>query len=57
MLGPLFVAVFSTLTGHDSIGVLSLVALFLVGFLLLAFGRKKIDAAQQAAMAERDSEN
>ncbi len=57
VLGPLFVAVFSTLTGHDSIGVLSLVALFLVGFLLLAFGRKKMDAAQQAAMAERDSEN
>lgn len=52
VMGPLFVAVFSSITGHDSIGVLSLVALFLIGFLILAFGRKKMDAAQQAAQRE-----
>ena len=52
VMGPLFVAVFSSLTGHDSIGVLSLVVLFGIGFLILAFGRKKMDAAQLAAREE-----
>lgn len=52
VLGPVFVAVFSSLTGHDSIGVLSLVVLFGIGFFILAFGRKKMDAAQLAAQEE-----
>ena len=52
VLGPVFVAVFSSLTGHDSIGVLSLVVLFAVGFVILFVGRKKMEASQLAARSE-----
>ena len=52
VLGPVFVAVFSSLTGHDSIGVLSLVVLFAVGFVILFAGRKKMEASQLAARSE-----
>ncbi len=40
VIGPVLVAAFTQLTGRDSIGVLSLVILFLIGFCILFFGRK-----------------
>lgn len=39
MIGPLLVALFTQLTGRDSIGVISLAILFLVGLVLLAAGQ------------------
>lgn len=40
VIGPVLVAAFTQITGRDSIGVLSLVILFLIGFCILFFGRK-----------------
>lgn len=40
VIGPLLVASFTQLTGRDSIGVISLALLFLVGFVLLQIGQK-----------------
>ncbi len=40
VIGPLLVAAFTQLTGKDSIGVISLAILFLVGFVLLVFGQR-----------------
>lgn len=56
VVGPVLVAVFSSATGHDSIGVLSLVVLFLIGFLILLFGRKKMADSQALAQAEGTKE-
>ncbi len=41
VIGPLLVALFTQLTGRDSIGVISLAILFLAGFVLLAVGQRK----------------
>ena len=41
VIGPLLVALFTQLTGRDSVGVISLAILFLVGFVLLAVGQRK----------------
>ena len=48
MIGPLLVAFFTQLTGRDSIGVISLALLFLVGFFILFTGRKKLFSEQVA---------
>ncbi len=42
VIGPVLVAVFTQLTGRDSIGVVSLALLFLLGFCILFFGRRTI---------------
>ncbi len=44
VIGPALVAAFTQITGKDSIGVLSLVLLFLIGFCILFFGRKTVFA-------------
>lgn len=41
VIGPLLVAMFTQLTGRDSIGVISLAILFLVGLVLLLLGQRK----------------
>ena len=46
VIGPLLVAFFTQLTGRDSIGVISLALLFLVGFFILFTGRKKLFSEQ-----------
>ncbi len=48
VIGPALVAVFTKVTGRASIGVLSLVILFLVGFSILFFGRKTLFAQEKA---------
>jgi len=42
VIGPILVAMFTQLTGRDSIGVLSLVILFAIGGGILIFGRKTL---------------
>lgn len=42
VIGPMLVAVFTQLTGRDSIGIISLCILFLLGFFILFFGRKTL---------------
>lgn len=44
VIGPLLVALFTQLTGRDSIGVISLAILFLVGLVLLLLGQKRSEA-------------
>ena len=46
VIGPLLVALFTQLTGRDSIGVISLAILFVVGLLILLASRKYGDKAQ-----------
>ncbi len=41
VIGPLLVALFTQLTGRDSIGVISLAILFLVGLVLLLLGQRR----------------
>lgn len=41
VLGPLLVALFTQLTGRDSIGVISLAILFLLGLVLLLAGQRQ----------------
>ena len=41
VIGPLLVAMFTQLTGRDSIGVISLAVLFLLGFVLLSLGQRR----------------
>ncbi len=41
VIGPLLVALFTQLTGRDSVGVISLALLFLVGFVLLLTGQRQ----------------
>lgn len=41
VIGPLLVAMFTQLTGRDSIGVISLAILFLVGLVLLLLGQRR----------------
>ena len=43
VIGPALIAVFSQLTGRDSIGILSLLVLFIAGGLILLLGRKRIE--------------
>ena len=43
VIGPLLVAAFTQLTGRDSIGVISLAILFLLGFVLLQTGQKSLE--------------
>lgn len=43
VLGPLLVALFTQLTGRDSIGVISLAILFLLGFVLLLAGQRQAE--------------
>jgi len=43
VIGPLLVALFTQLTGRDSIGVISLALLFLVGLVLLVSQRKSAE--------------
>lgn len=42
VIGPVLVAAFTQMTGRDSIGVISLALLFLVGFTILFLGRKRM---------------
>ena len=51
VIGPVLVGTFTQLTGRDSIGVISLALLFLVGFLILFFGRKTLFAQQTSQSA------
>lgn len=44
VIGPLLVAAFTQATGRDSIGVMSLAILFLIGFFILFTGRKRLFA-------------
>ena len=44
VIGPLLVALFTQLTGRDSIGVISLAILFLVGLMLLLLGQRRAKA-------------
>ncbi len=46
VIGPLLVALFTQLTGRDSIGVISLSLLFLVGLALLLVGRRQMEHKQ-----------
>ncbi len=46
VIGPLLVALFTQLTGRDSIGVISLAILFVVGLLILLASRKYGNEAQ-----------
>ena len=41
VIGPMLVAVFTQLTGRNSVGVISLAVLFLLGFVLLTVGKRK----------------
>lgn len=50
VIGPMLVAVFTQLTGRDSIGIISLCILFLLGFFILLFGRKTLEKG--AAMVQ-----
>ena len=52
VIGPMLVGIFSQLTGRDSIGIISLCILFLLGFFILFFGRKTL--AQGAAAAAKE---
>ena len=52
VVGPLLVAMFTQLTGRDSIGVLSLMILFAVGGVILMTGQKQFAAAEQAVTHE-----
>ncbi len=47
VIGPLLVALFTQATGRDSIGVISLALLFLVGFALLFWGRRGLLAERK----------
>jgi len=49
VVGPLLVAMFTQLTGRDSIGVLSLMILFLCGGFILLTGKKHFEAAEKNA--------
>ena len=42
VIGPLLVAIFTQFTGRDSVGVISLAILFLIGETILFTGRKKL---------------
>ena len=44
VIGPLLVAMFTQLTGRDSIGVISLALLFLLGLVLLLVGQRRAKA-------------
>ena len=49
VIGPLLVALFTQFTGRDSIGVISLAILFLIGDGILFTGRKKIFQVEESA--------
>ena len=49
VIGPFLYAAFYMLTGRASIGIISLMLLFSVGGVLLAFGRGRIQEAENAA--------
>ena len=49
VIGPLLVALFTQLTGRDSIGVISLAILFLLGFALLLAGQRQAKQGGRAA--------
>ena len=49
VIGPLLVALFTQFTGRDSIGVISLAILFLIGEGILFTGRKKIFQVEESA--------
>ena len=46
VIGPVLVALFTQLTGRDSIGVISLAVLFALGFVLLLAGQKQTKTAK-----------
>ena len=52
VLGPLLVSGFTSLTGRSSLGILSIMILFLIGGALLWRGRKQMKESEQAAQAE-----
>lgn len=45
VIGPFLLAIFSQATGRDSLGILSLLLLFLIGGGILVFGRKTFEQA------------
>lgn len=49
VIGPVLVAAFTQLTGRNSIGVLSLMILFAVGWVILTTGRQHFKAAEKNA--------
>lgn len=55
VIGPFLYSVFYMATGRASIGILSLMLLFLIGGLLLTVGRRSIRTAEESAAAERVS--
>lgn len=52
VIGPVLVGTFSQITGRDSIGIISLCILFLLGFCILFFGRKTLEQGAAAQRAE-----
>lgn len=52
VIGPLLVGAFSQATGRDSIGIISLCILFLLGFFILLFGRKTLERGAANAQGE-----
>mgnify|MGYP002550959514 CR=1 FL=1 len=55
VIGPFLYSAFYMATGRASIGILSLMLLFLIGGLLLTVGRRSIRTAEESAAAERVS--
>lgn len=51
VIGPFLIATFSQLTGRDSIGIISLLFLFIAGLAILLFGRKTFQKAEAQAAA------
>lgn len=56
VIGPFLIAIFSQATGRDSIGIISLLILFVIGLALLFAGRKTFKAAEEKIEAGRISE-
>ena len=48
VIGPFLYSLIAGWTGRSSYGVLCLIALFIIGYLLLLFGKKYMDAEETA---------
>jgi len=54
VIGPFLIATFSRLTGRDSIGIISLLVLFIIGFAILLGGRKTFEKAEARLAAKNE---
>jgi Permeases of the major facilitator superfamily len=53
VVGPFLVAQFTVLTGRSSIGILSIMVLFLIGGMILLLGKGVLKRAEEKVMAEQ----